>query len=95
MITQETKRRVESLFPKPEWGTVISLLSTRCAQNLPGLASCSSEELERFQFAVLKISSGQLSKFYQAIDLANTDWRDLLMVAGFGEDLNAHKSWLA
>jgi len=28
-----------------------------------------------------------------AIELANTDWRDLLMAAGFGEDLNAHQKW--
>jgi len=28
-----------------------------------------------------------------AIRLAETDWRDALMAAGFGEDLQAHIAW--
>ena len=29
-----------------------------------------------------------------AVALAKRDWRDLLMAAGFGEDIHAHMSWL-
>ena len=50
--------------------------------------------MDRFRFAVLKLSGGDLDKFDSAIQLAKTDWRDLLMAAGFGENLTAHESWL-
>jgi len=30
----------------------------------------------------------------EAIELAKADWRDLLMAAGFGEDVRAHEFWI-
>jgi hypothetical protein len=50
--------------------------------------------LERCRFAALKLSCGQLEKLRGAIELAAKDWRDLLMAAGFGRDLEAHLRWL-
>lgn len=50
-------------------------------------------QLERVRFAVLKLSGGDLEKLRKAVKLAQTDWRDVLMAAGFGHDVNAHKSW--
>ncbi|HJW32292.1 MAG TPA: hypothetical protein VJ505_02900 [Holophagaceae bacterium] len=94
-ISQGTKRRIEALFPKSQQEEVITILSTQCGNNLPGLKSYTPVELERFQFAALKLSNGELGKLKQAVDLAKIDWRDLLMSAGFGEHINAHNSWLA
>ncbi len=37
---------------------------------------------------------GQLDKLEEAIKLAQIDWRDLLMAAGFGHDVEAHLKWL-
>ena len=34
-----------------------------------------------------------MDKLYDAIALAQTDWRDLLVAAGFGDDVQAHKDW--
>jgi len=39
------------------------------------------------------LSEGDLSKLRSAVDLANVDWRDLLMAADFG-DPSAHLLWL-
>ena len=43
--------------------------------------------------AGLKLSGGDLSKLQAAIALAQVDWRDVLMGAGFGEDVSAHRAW--
>ena len=50
-------------------------------------------QLERVRFAALKLCEGSLAGLESAVELANIDWRDLLMGAGFGEDVNAHKQW--
>ncbi len=50
-------------------------------------------EFERFRFAALRLSNGDLRKLEQAVELAKRDWRDLLMAAGFGEDVTAHERW--
>jgi hypothetical protein len=49
---------------------------------------------ERFQFAALKLGKGKLDKPDRAVTLAKRDWRDLLVAAGFAEDISAHMSWL-
>jgi hypothetical protein len=49
--------------------------------------------LERIRFAALKLSAGNLEALRSAVGLANRDWRDLLMAAGFGRDVDAHRSW--
>ena len=47
---------------------------------------------ERCQCAAIRFSSGRLDRLRIAVDLAATDFRDLLMAAGFG-DLESHKHW--
>jgi hypothetical protein len=43
----------------------------------------------------LKLSAGNIDKLKAAIELAKTDWRDLLVAAGFADDTTAHKRWIA
>ena len=93
-ISRETKRRVDTLFPASQHDEVITLLSTQCGNNLPNLESLNQIQLERFQFAALKLSNGDLDTLKQAITLAQVDWRDLLMAAGFADNLNAHNLWI-
>jgi len=38
-------------------------------------------------------SNGDIKKLKTAAKLAKTDWRDLLVNAGFAEDVNAHNIW--
>ncbi|HSQ19554.1 MAG TPA: hypothetical protein VLR92_04185 [Blastocatellia bacterium] len=62
---------------------------------MPFLEKLNARELERFQFAALKISGGNLTRLYEAVQLTQQDWRDLLVGAGFADDIQAHLKWLA
>ena len=34
-----------------------------------------------------------MEKLHRAVKLAKTDWRDLLVAAGFADSVHAHKHW--
>jgi hypothetical protein len=68
------------------------LLVEDCAE-LPGWHLRTPEGLERVRFAVLKLSGGTIAGLVDAICLAQTDWRDALVAAGFGYDVSAHEAW--
>jgi hypothetical protein len=91
-LSPDTEARVEALFPPESRAEVADLLIHQCGNNLPLLEKLDEFELERFQFAALKLSGGSVDKLRKAIQLAKSDWRDLLVSAGFG-DVNAHKTW--
>jgi hypothetical protein len=93
-LSTETEKRISLLFPPNERQRVRTVLFEECGNNLPLLEDLDEKKLERFQFAALKLSEGKLDKLNDAITLAKADWRDLLMAAGFGGDIDAHKSWL-
>jgi len=84
---------IARLFPEKEQEEVMQLLREDCGENLPGTNNASPEFLERVQCAALKLSQGRMDQLYDAISLAQTDWRDLLVSAGFAEDALAHKDW--
>ena len=96
-ITLKTEQLVEKYFIADEKLLVMSLLIDECGQNMATLPTGNSKDtsafLERIRFAVLKLSEGDLTYFERAIELANTDWRDLLVSAGFESDKNAHNTW--
>lgn len=49
---------------------------------------------ERLQLACLKISNGSLSILeIMAKETVEGDWRDILLKAGFHDDIHAHKYW--
>jgi hypothetical protein len=93
-LSPETERRVNLLFRPEEQNAAATLLITECGNNLPGLEILDEYQLERFRFAALKLSNGNLDKLRQAIALAKDDWRDLLVAAGFGNDVTEHNRWL-
>lgn len=92
-LSDETRRRVEMLFPGDDVLTATELLVNDCGSNLPFLENESPKSLERFRFAALKLSKGRLDMLIEAVCLAQEDYRDLLMAAGFGEDVHAHEQW--
>jgi hypothetical protein len=94
MLSPETQRRVNLLFRPEEQNIVATLLINECGNNLPFIEELDEYELERFRFAALKLSDGNLDKLREAIELAKTDWRDLLMAAGFANDSAEHNRWL-
>ncbi len=93
-LSDATRTRLEKLFPEESQREATSLLEHRCGINLPGCADHDPHQMERIRFAALKLSQGDLIKLEAAVELAESDWRDLLMAAGFAEDVDAHQSWM-
>ena len=93
-LSQETERRIAALFPASSRGEVSELLIIHCGNNLPFCDNDDELQLERIRFSALKLSAGNIDKLKDAIKLAKTDWRDLLVAAGFADDTTAHKRWI-
>ena len=89
-LHEDTLKRIEILFPKNLQPQIIDALLNDCAK---GILPSTLEELERIRVAVLKLSDGKLKDFQSAISLSQIDWRDVLVSAGFGCYVNAHKHW--
>jgi hypothetical protein len=94
LLSVDTVKLVNQLFGPDDRAIACRLLAEHCGANLPFLKNADSVELERYRFAALKLSNGTVDGLGRAIELAKTDWRDLLVAAGFGSDVNAHKAWL-
>ena len=93
-LSPETRTRLERVFAPADWDAAEKMLVDECGNNLPFLEDLDAAGMERFRFAALKVSGGDLATLRQAVDLAKVDWRDLLMWAGFGNDVKAHERWL-
>jgi hypothetical protein len=78
-LSPDTWAAVRRLFPPEQQAEVAELLRTECGNNLPFQETADAKTLERFQLAALDLSNGTLPGLHEAIDLAKTDWRDLLM----------------
>jgi hypothetical protein len=92
-LTPAVRRRLNRLFAPGDRREAARLLATECGNNLPFLERATPAELDRFRYAALRLSEGTLAGLRWAIELAQTDWRDLLVTAGFGDDENAHRRW--
>jgi hypothetical protein len=92
-LTEETMQRLEFLFAAESRDEVASLLDRECSNNLPFLESATPADLQRFHFAALKLSRGNLDRLRDAVELAKQDWRDLLVSAGFANSSDAHLHW--
>ena len=82
---------IAALFDPEDHETIAEMLTEEC--NAERFYISSTEAVERIQLAVLKISKGRIEKFLAAAELAQLDWRDALMAAGFGNDVEAHLNW--
>jgi hypothetical protein len=91
-LTDETRTRIRALFPPEEQPQVERMLIERCGTNLP-LVDDWPAHVERNRYAVLKLSGGSLPELARHVAVACTDWRDVLVAAGFGHDPGAHRSW--
>lgn len=92
-LSPKTASHLEVLFTQADRDEAERFLVESCGSGLPFQEDASPESLERLRFAALKLSGGDLSSLLTAIELANTDWRDLLMSAGFADDVHTHESW--
>lgn len=89
-LSPAIEMRIRKVFPlRLDQGVVRGALGRDCGVNL----NLTGAETERVRTAVLKLSAGGLMAFRAAVQLAKTDWRKLLVSAGFSQDLRAHESW--
>jgi hypothetical protein len=92
-LSTETLRRVDILFPPEDGERVKALLFEQCGNNLPFQDKADMYQLERLRFAALKYSDGNLTQLESAVNLAQQDWRDLLVATGFANNVEAHRAW--
>lgn len=92
-LSPYTRALVEKIFSPKQVDEATRQLEEDCGNNLPGCENYNEVQMERFHFAAIKLSEGDLRKLHVAIDEARTDWRDLFMAAGFGYDVKAHEHW--
>ena len=81
-LSKKTSDRIKLLFGNDEKQEVEDLLKIECGDNIPFCENRDQYGMERIRFAVLKLSKGNLGKLVEAIELAQIDWRDLLVAAG-------------
>lgn len=91
-LSARAKERLRVLFRPEDVSEAEQLLAARCGDAFAG-SDTSPERLDRLRFAALRVSGGRVDRLCAALDEAETDWRDLLMSAGFGVDVEAHERW--
>lgn len=69
------------------------ILIREVGRHLPLCEDWPPEAIDRLRHAVMKLSGGRLRGLRDAVRLAKEDWRDLLMAAGFADDIHAHLLW--
>jgi hypothetical protein len=92
-LSRETRRRLNAVFAPADLTDAEILLVEECGCNLPFYENSTPKSLERVRFAAMKIANGSIDRLCDAIQLARSDWRDLLVLAGFANDLKAHFNW--
>ncbi len=92
-LSERTTELIDKIFRPIDRSEVRQLLEIECAEIIPNCEDYDKYEMERIRISVLKLSEGEMDKLVSAIQLAQIDWRDLFMAAGFGHDPEAHTKW--
>ena len=92
-LSHATIERLKLLFESTTYERAAEILREQCADNLPLWRAATPEGLERIRFAVLKLCKGEVQGLERAVHDAQVDWRDVLVAAGFAEDVHAHRKW--
>ena len=93
-LTDKTSKILNIFFSGDEKIIVTNMLKNKCGNNLPFCETFTPNQVERIRLAIIKLSEGQLERVHSAVELANTDWRDLLIAAGFYKT-NSHNEWVS
>ena len=91
-LSSKTEQLVDALFDQEYASHLKGRLRTEVGENLPFCEKSNPKGMERIRFSVIRLISENRCDEDQSIELAKTDWRDLLMAAGHG-DTEAHKKW--
>jgi len=90
-LSPECLDRLEFLFPhEKNQDEVRRILEEGCS---PSCDWFPKEQVDRIRCAVLRLSRGRLDQFEDAMKLAPTGYRDLLMAADFGRNVDSYRTW--
>lgn len=92
-LSERTQKLIAKLFSRSDGVVISDLLYRAVSSNIPYFDNANSEEMERIRFAILKMTKQSPLNLAVGIYLAQTDWRDLLMSAGFGDDTSEYMTW--
>jgi len=92
-LSKRTIFLIDNIFDDELSECAQNLLSQECTKAILSCDSWDESQLERIWFAAIKISGGDLDKLMDAIVLSQVDWRDLLISAGFADNLDSHNKW--
>ena len=84
LLNPKLVARAQKIFAPNEVHVAITKLTAENFEREPYRVLC----------AILKVSNGSLDTLSYAIKLAQTDYRDILVSAGFEHDVNAHHLWV-
>ncbi|MCW8876033.1 MAG: hypothetical protein OQK51_03155 [Kangiellaceae bacterium] len=68
-------------------------IEQNAGKTIPFCGNSSPSQLDRIRFAIIKLSDGCPNQLDKAIQLAHSDWRDLLISAEFGANPHEHDGW--
>ena len=92
-LSPNTTGRLRHIFAAEDHAEAERLLVEECGTNIPLCETADPKAMERIRFAALKMSRGSIGELRKWIALAQIDWRDLLVAAGFADDQTAHERW--
>ena len=94
LLSQAVREKIDLVFAPHLRDEASQMIQHDCGFSLPLFRTIKPDDYDRIRFAVIKLSKGNLEALKQVIAEAHIDWRDVLMGAGFGYDIEAHLHWI-
>jgi hypothetical protein len=92
-LTPRTLQILGIMFSGASRQEMLVRLEQECSAVALGCRNWTPPQMERLWFAVIKLAHERPDLIPKTFALAKTDWRDLLMAAGFGHEPDAHEKW--
>lgn len=92
-LSEAAEQRLRAQFAPEERAEVRRLLEHECGSNIDDFGSTPAA-YDRLRFAAMKASRSRIEGLRWALAKGKTDWRDLMVEAGFAEDASEHTRWL-
>jgi len=91
-LSDETIALLNTVIDANSRNRIADRMLIEVSENIPFCENSNPEEMERIRFSILRLlAEGQMAED-DIFELANTDWRDLLMASGHGST-EEHKKW--
>jgi hypothetical protein len=92
-LSDRTENVLKAIIKESLRARVRKTLVTEVGKGIPFCEKETSAGMDRIRFAVIKLTAEDVKNFDNAVKEAKTDWRDLLMEAGFGYSIEEHNRW--